>query len=64
MHITEFRINTLIACFLLFIVVMFLIWRGQYESAIGLAGTIGVVATTFARDLNGHPKEREEGEKK
>ena len=65
MHITEVRINTLGACLMIFIVICLLVWKEQYEMAGGLAGTIGVVATTFARDNNGHsPKEEEEGEKK
>jgi len=53
---TKIHINALGACTLLCGIVVAFIWHGEFCAAAGLAGVIGMVATTFAdKDDGGKP---------
>ena len=59
MKITTIHINAMVTCLLLFSLAAMLIWKGNVEAAVGLAGTIGVVAVHFAKTSNGHEEEED-----
>ena len=56
MKITTIHINAMVTCVLLFSLSAMLVWQGDTCAAVGLAGTIGVVAVHFAKTSNGHDK--------
>ena len=59
MRATTIHINALVTCLLLFSLSLFMAWSGEMCGAVGIAGTIGVVAVHFAKSSNG--KEDDDG---
>ena len=56
MKVTTIHINAMVTCLLLFSLSVMLVWTGDTCAAVGLAGTIGVVAVHFAKTSNGNDK--------
>ena len=48
MKFTRFRTGAMVPCVMLFTIAALLIWRGDTCAAVGIAGIIGLVGTTFA----------------
>ena len=62
MKVTTIHVNAMVTCLLLFGLAVLFIWKGEVEAAIGLSGTIGVVAVHFAKSSNGYSRRNDDEE--